>query len=61
MASLLFHVTAIELDGMASSCPKGRFRLDIRKNLFSESMVRYWHREVVKSPTVPGGIQETWR
>ena len=30
-----------------------RFRLDIRKNFFSKSVVRQWHRlEVVKSPSM---------
>ena len=36
---------------MASSCARGKFRLDIRKNFFTEMLVKH-PREVVESPSL---------
>ena len=38
----------------------GRFRLDIRKKLFTVRVVRRWHRlpsKMVDAPSLPGSIQ----
>ena len=42
---------------------QGRYKLDIRKKLFSKSVVMHWHRlhgEVVESPSLRG-VQDTGR
>lgn len=59
--ALFSEVASHGMQGNSLKLYQGRFRLDVWKNFFLESVVKYWNRlsrEVMESPPLEGGMHE---